>query len=357
MPKNISMKKTMKGLVKDKDGPGLNYVDVPVPEIGESDVLLKVKATAICGTDMNCYLWNDWARKVYTNIPFVLGHECAAEVVEVGSQVRRIKEGDRIAVETHVPCGNCYHCLNGIQHICPSMKIIGATMDGCFAEYAVIPEISAVKIPEEISWEEGALLEPMGVALRPVSEGNVLGETVAVIGCGPIGQLAIGLAKVMGASRVFACDVNNFRLDLAKDMGADITIDSKGNDPVGIILGETNGLGVGVSIELSGSSEGINTAFGVLRKGGKIFIIGQPKAPVEMDVGRDIVVKEARVKGFHGREMYHTWELAETLLKTKKIDICKIVTHCFGMSKYEEAFELLKRGGALKVLLFPDGKE
>jgi threonine 3-dehydrogenase len=237
------------------------------------------------------------------------------------------------------------------------MKIIGATMNGCFAEYALIPEVSAKRIPEEVSWEEGALLEPMGVALRPVSEGNVLGETVAVIGCGPIGQLAIMLAKSMGAAKVFACDVNPFRLDMAKNMGADVIINSKENDPVRLVLEQTGGLGVGAAIELSGSSEGINTAFGVLRKGAKIFIIGQPKGRVELDVGRDIVVKEAKVMGFHGREMYRTWELAERLLKTEKIDIGRIITCRYGMDRYEEAFQILKEGTALKVLLLPEVRQ
>lgn len=344
----------MKALVKDRAAPGLSYVDIPVPGIGARDVLLKVKVAAICGTDMNAYTWNDWAEKVYTNIPFILGHECAGEVVEVGALVNRMAVGDRAAVETHVPCGNCYHCLGGMQHICPSMEIIGATINGCFSEYVSIPEISARKIPNEISWEEGALLEPLGVALRPISAGNVFGEVVAVVGCGPIGLLAIRLAKVMGASDIFACDVNAFRLKLAESMGANMTINPEVLDPADVILDATGGLGVGISIELSGSREGISTAFRVLRKGARIFLIGQPKTKVELDIARDIVVKEARIRGFHGREMYQTWQLAESLLTSKKIDVRQVVTHRLHMNRYEEAFELLQSGSAAKVLLLPE---
>lgn len=346
----------MKALVKNSAAPGLNYMDIPVPEIGAKDVLLKVKATAICGTDLNAYVWNDWAKNVYVNIPFVLGHECAGEVVKVGEQVNGIAVGDRLAVETHVPCGDCYHCLGGMRHICPSMKIIGATMSGCFAEYALIPEISARRILDEISWEEGALLEPLGVALRPVAEGNVFGETVAVIGCGPIGLLAIRLAKIMGAAKIFACDVNASRLDLAKGMGADRIINPKDSSPVEVILDETGGLGVGVSIELSGSSEGIITTFGVLRKGAKIFLIGQPKTKVELDIGRDIVVKEASIRGFHGRQMYRTWQVAENLVTNKKIDVLQVVSHRFSMDRYKEAFALVQAGTAVKVLLLPEDR-
>jgi len=347
----------MKALVKDKPEKGLTYKNIPTPQVSDTDVLLKVKAAAICGTDTNAYAWNDWAKNTYKNLPFVLGHECAGEVVEIGAHVNRISVGDRVAAETHVPCGDCYHCFNGMQHICPSMKVLGAHMDGCFAEYVVIPEVCARKLPDTISYEEGSLLEPMGVAMRPVWEGNVPGETVLVIGCGPIGQLAISLAKAMGCHHLFACDVNEYRLNLAKEAGADVIINPTKQNPIEVVADMTDGLGIGVSIELSGSDQGIKTAFEILRKGGNVFISGQPKGPVELDLGRDVLTKEARVRGFHGREMYQTWELAESFVTTKKIDLLRVVTHRFGMDNCDEAFRIVKEGDGLKVLFLPEGVE
>jgi threonine 3-dehydrogenase len=340
----------MKALVKNRRERGLDYMEIPVPDIGSHDVLVRVRVAAICGTDMNSYLWNEWAVKVYTKIPFIPGHECSAEVVETGREVTFFRKGDRVSIETHVPCKKCYHCLTGMEHICPAMKLIGATMDGCFAEYCIVPDVSLRKVPDGLSWEEAALLEPMGIPLRAVHEGNVAGDTVAVIGCGPIGLFAIGLSKITGASKVYALDRNTYRLDIAKNMGADRVINPEEAEPSQLILEDTRGLGVGVVIEASGAAEAIRAGFKYLRKGGKVFLIGQPKTKVELDWGTDLVLKEARVRGFHGREMFKTWQLAEELLLTKRIDIKTIVTHRFPMKDYLTAYELLLKGEACKVL-------
>jgi threonine 3-dehydrogenase len=237
-----------------------------------------------------------------------------------------------------------------MEHICPSMKLIGATMDGCFAEYCIVPDVSVRRVPDGLSWEEAALLEPMGIPLRAVHEGNVAGDTVAVIGCGPIGLFATGLSKMMGASKVYALDTNPYRLDLAKRMGADKVINPKEEDPVQSILDGTKGLGAGVVVEASGAAEAINAGFKYLRKGGKVFLIGQPKGEVALELGSGIVLKEAKVRGFHGREMFRTWQLAEELLLARRLDISPIVTHRFRMADYVTAYELLLKGEACKVI-------
>ncbi|MFH1823782.1 MAG: alcohol dehydrogenase catalytic domain-containing protein [Candidatus Firestonebacteria bacterium] len=340
----------MKALVKDKKEIGLNYIDVPLPEVGDKDVLFKIKVSAICGTDLNLYQWNDWAKKVYTRLPLIPGHECCGEVVEVGQQVKRVSKGDRIVVETHVPCGRCYHCLNGMQHICPTMGLVGATMNGCFAEYCCLPEVSVWKISDSLSTEAASLLEPMGVPLRAVLEGNVGGETVVIIGCGSLGQFAIALSKIMGASKVIGIDVNAYRLEIAKSIGADLIFNPEKENIEKQILDLTSGLGAGVIIEVSGNTDAIQQSFNYLRKGGRVFLIGQPKKEAIIDIGKSIVLKEAKIRGFHGREMFKTWEIAEKILLSGKIDWQTIVTHKFPLEEYQKAFELLMAGKACKVL-------
>ena len=344
----------MKAIVKERAERGFVYKDVPVPRPGDSDVLIKVKAAAICGTELYAYVWNDWAARTYRNIPLIFGHECSGEVVEVGTAVRNIAVGDRVAVETHIPCTKCYHCRSGMQHLCPSMRLFGVTVNGCFAEHALVPSVSVRKIPAALSWQDGALLEPLGVALRAATECNALGETVGIVGCGSIGQMAISLFKLMGARQVIASDVSAFKLEQAQAAGADVVIDASKGNAAEAVLSATDGLGVGIAVELSGSATGINAAFDSLRKGGLIFIIGQPKEPVTIDVSRNIVVKEATVKGFHGREMFRTWEIAESIISSKKIDLGRIITHRFPLSRFEEAFEVLRKGDALKVMFLPE---
>jgi threonine 3-dehydrogenase len=234
------------------------------------------------------------------------------------------------------------------------MRLFGISINGCFAELAVIPSVSVRKIPAALSWQEGALLEPLGVALRAATACSALGETVGIVGCGSIGQMAISLFKMMGARQVIAIDVNEFKLRQALAAGADVLIDASKEDAAMALLKATDGLGAGIVVELSGSAKGINSAFDSLRKGGLIFTIGQPKEPVTIDVSRNIVVKEATVKGSHGREMFRTWEIAESIVISKKIDLSRIITHRFPLSSFKEAFEVLTKGEALTVMFLPE---
>ena len=210
----------MKAIVKNRKEEGFDYQEVEIPRVGPKDVLIRVKAAGICGSDLSFYEWNPWCETVVKRLPFIPGHECSGEVVEVGSQVKLLKKKDRVSVETHLPCGNCFQCRDGQSNICQNMELFGHTFNGCFAEYCRVPETIVEKIPEGLSWEYAALLEPIGIPLRAVWEAKVGGDSVAVIGCGPIGQFAIAASSAMGASSVIALDINQERLTIAKQMGA-----------------------------------------------------------------------------------------------------------------------------------------
>lgn len=343
----------MKAILKTKEEAGVELRELPIPKPGPKEVLVKVKAAAICGTDLHIYEWNAWAQRAVQRLPIVLGHEFSGEVVEVGKAVERVRVGDYIAGESHIPCGRCYQCLNGFQHICGNLKLFGVDCDGCFAEYAIIPEICARKIPEVISPEIGAILEPLGTAVRAAYEMKPAGATVAVIGCGPIGLFAIASARSMGAAKIFAIDVATLRLDLAIKVGADVILNSNDVDILLRIIEETSGVGVDILIDASGSVDAIRLGFKYLRKGGRVALIGLPSRALEIDLGPDVVFKEAKVLGIHGREMFGTWTMMENLLKEGRLKVDPIITHKMSLVSFSEGFELLKSSQACKVILKP----
>lgn len=350
-----SPKATMKAIVKTSRDKGFEYLDLPVPEMGARDVLVKVKAAAICGSDMNFYIWNAaFCEGLVKTLPFVPGHECSGEVVSVGHSVTGFKPGDRVAVETHIPCGFCRQCQIGRPHTCTNMGLFGHNLNGCFAGYTVIKETALRKIPDGLSWEAGAMLEPLGVALRPVLDAGVGMSSVCITGCGPIGQFAISFACAMGASRIYAADVNEKRLKLAGEMGATDLLDVKADPSFGDrLIRETGGLDV--FIEASGNGASLLEGLRALRFGGKMYMVGQPKEPLVIENPmRLITLKEVSIKGIWGRELFSTWEKAENFLLSGKIDLDKIITHKFSMSEYEKAFETAKSGEGCKVLLYPD---
>jgi threonine 3-dehydrogenase len=343
----------VKAIVKDNTAKGASLKEIPMPVLGAEDVLIKVKAAAICGTDLHIYNWNTWADNAGIKLPTVLGHECSAEVVEIGSAVKTLKVGDYVACETHIPCGQCYQCKNGMQHICANLVIFGVHTDGCFAEYAKIPEKCAVKIPESINPNVGAVLEPLGTAVRACVEVQATGKNIAVIGCGPIGLMAVNAAKAFGAANIFAVDVNNLRLDIAKELGATHVVNSAEVDAAKEILELTNGVGVDAFIDASGNTSAILGGFKSLRKGGTVALIGLPSKPLEIDLGSQIVFKEATVIGIHGRRMYETWTIMSNLLDKGLLNIDPIITHVLKLEDFEEGFEILEKGLGGKVILVP----
>jgi threonine 3-dehydrogenase len=293
------------------------------------------------------------AQSIGVRLPLVLGHEFSGEIVEAGRNVRDLACGDYIAGETHIPCGQCYQCLNGLQHICGRLKMFGIHRDGSFAEYTTIPALCARKIPASIPPKVGAILEPLGTSLRAALELGVSGEAVAVTGCGPIGLLAIAAAKATGAYRVVATDIRADRLDLARRMGADAAFDPTTTDVVAEVLALTHGVGVDAFIDASGSEKAIQLAFKCLRKGGKAALIGLPSAPVSLNVGVDMVFKEARIVGIHGRMMYATWTHMENMLSSGKLVVEPVITHTMSLTEYATGMALLEEGTGGTVILVP----
>jgi len=343
----------MKALLKTSTGPGAELLDVDVPAIGPADVLIQVKATAICGTDIHIYQWTPFAQ-ARVKPPMIFGHEVSGEVVEVGDQVASLKAGDLVAVETHIPCGQCYQCQTGSQHVCERMAIIGVHVDGTFAEYAKIPEVCCWKLAKDTSPDLGAILEPIGVAVHGALAGEINGKSVAVFGCGPIGLFGIGAVAALGATKIFAIEPVPTRLAMVPQFASDATLlNPAKEDVVKAILDATEGRGVDVSLEISGSTQAAKMAFQVLRKGGRVSLVGLPSAPVELDTPEDIIYREATVYGTTGRLMWQTWWQMQNLLESGKFDPMPAITHRFPLADFEKAMELAASGEASKILFYP----
>lgn len=342
----------MKALLKIEENPGLVLRDIPIPSPGKGEILVRVRTAAICGSDLKIYKWDEFARSIIPRLPFIPGHECCGEVVALGEGVTGFKVGDKVASETHIPCLQCFQCRHGRPHTCENMGLFGHTRDGCFAEYAVIPAISARKIPEVLSFEEGCMLEPMGIPYRAVEAGNVAGDLVVVLGCGPIGQFAIAFARVFGATQIIAVDPNEKRLWIASSMGAHRVVSPEEENLPRIIEeeGKNFGNGAGVVIEASGNASALREAFCYLRVGGRVMVLGQTAQPLELRISPDIVLKESTIQGFFGREIWNTWEKTEAVLIARRIDIAPVITHRFSLAEYEEAFRVAMGGEGCKVV-------
>jgi len=349
----------MKAVVKTKREPGLEYQDVSIPKVGKKDVLVKIKAAAICGSDLKIYNWLPWCESIIKSLPFIPGHECCGEVVEIGKEVKHMRVGDKVAGETHIPCGVCWQCRNGRSHTCENMELFGHTINGCFAEYSLIPEVSTRKIPDSISFDYGCLLEPMGIPFRAVEKGEVKEEIVVVIGCGPIGEFAIAISRIMGAKMIIAIDTNEKRLNIARQMGATHLINPKTDSIVDKVkyLAKHYGKGAGVVIEASGSIEALKEAFKYSRWGAKIVVIGQTDEPLPLRPSSDIVFREIQIIGLFGREIWDTWEKTERLLSSGGFNPEPIITHRFPLSDFDKAFKTALSGEGCKVLLIPEEKK
>ena len=343
----------MKALVKTSQAPGFEYIDVDMPTIGPKDVLIKVKGTTICGSDIHAFHSSPSIMDMM-KLPVILGHETCGEVVEAGECATYLKKGDLVSVEPHIFCGVCYYCQTGAALNCQNMALFGLSKDGAFAEYTSVPESACWKHPEGMPFELGAIHEPLGVAVHGVMAGDVNGKSVAVFGCGPIGLFAIGASRVFGATKVFGLEVAPKRLAMARQLFPDVTlINPKEEDPVKTIMEATGGLGVDVSIELSGSPEAMKQTFKVLKREGRVSLVGVTPGPVELEVHKDIILKEARVLGVFGRVVWQTWWQVRALLDTGKFDPLPVITHRFPLADFAQAFELAVSGEAGKILLYP----
>ena len=342
----------MKALMKKAAEAGAVLTDIDVPIIGDDDVLLKVRATSICGTDRHIFEWNSWAQSVIKP-PLVFGHEFSGEVVEKGKNVSTLNEGDTVAVESHVPCQTCPQCTNGTMHICDHLQIFGVDRPGCFAEYVAVPAICAWKVPNSMPPEIASIMEPMGNAVHAVSAGEVEGQTVVVMGCGPTGLFATAVAKAEEAAKVIAVDINPKRLEMAARVGADELLDGADPHLIKKIFGETSLGGVDVVLEMSGSSHAMVNGLRCLKKGGSLISFGIPGKPVELDLANDVILPGRKIIGVVGRLMFETWEEMQRLLDSGKLDPAPIVTHKYSLAEWETAFDTLKSGEAGKVVLFP----
>ncbi|WP_185861714.1 L-threonine 3-dehydrogenase [Peribacillus cavernae] len=342
----------MKALVKHHRGYGAELQSVNIPKIKEDEVLIKVKATSICGTDVHIYAWDGWSQG-RVNPPYVFGHEFSGEVVEIGSKVTSVKTGDYVSAETHIVCGTCPQCLTGQYHICKNTQIIGVDTQGCFAEYVALPAGNLWKNPKDMPYDVASIQEPMGNAVHTVLAGDVVGKTVAVIGCGPIGILAVGVAKAAGAAGVIAIDVNDYRLQLAKQMGAATLVNSKHDDPLQVVENLAGGNGVDVVCEMSGHPTAINKGFKMVTNGGRVSILSLPVKPVEINITDDIVFKGITVQGITGRQMFKTWQQVSSLLASGQVDVRPVITHHLPLEEFEKGFDLMIKGACGKVVLQP----
>jgi threonine 3-dehydrogenase len=344
----------MRAIVKAEPKPGAQLRDVAVPQIGLRDVLVRVRVASICGTDLHIYRWDRWsARRIKP--PLVFGHEFCGVVERVGEEVTLVRPGDFVSAEMHLACGRCYQCRTGQTHLCLDARIIGIDADGCFAEFVKVPETNIWKIDPAIPADYAAVLDPLGNAVHAVLAGEIAGLSVAVTGCGPIGLFAIAVAKACGAGPIFATEPQAYRRKLAEQMGATLVIDPSLRDPAEPVLAATGGVGADVVLEMSGNPKAIRQAFRMLRRGGRISLLGLPSKPLELDLANDVIFKGAVVQGIHGRRVFETWYKMQALLKSGALDLSPLITERIPMTEFERGMELLLSGNASKVLMYPNG--
>jgi len=338
----------MKALVKKERQRGLWLEDVPEPEVGINDVLIRVDRTGICGTDLHIYKWDAWAQKTIP-VPMVVGHEFVGEVVRVGTNVKDFFPGETVSAEGHVVCGRCRNCLAGRRHLCKDTVGIGVNRTGAFAEYISVPMTNVWHHRNGIDRDVASIFDPFGNAVHTALSFDVLGEDVLITGAGPIGVMAVGIVKHAGARHVVITDVNDYRLELAKKMGATVALNVKnGTLPeVQKKLGMKEGFDVG--LEMSGNSAAFRDMIENMAHGGKIAMLGIPSEPIAIDWNK-VVFNMLTIKGIYGREMYETWYKMTVMLETG-LDIRPVITHRYHFTEFEKGFEAMLQGTCGKVIL------
>lgn len=338
----------MKALVKAKAEEGIWLQDVPEPECGMNDVKIRVLKTGICGTDVHIYNWDDWAQKTIP-VPLVAGHEFVGEITQLGSNITSFQVGERVSAEGHIVCGHCRNCLAGRRHLCANTIGVGVNRNGAFAEYVVIPAVNLWRCNADIPLEYYAIFDPLGNAMHTVGSFNLVGEDVLITGAGPIGIMAVAMAKKCGARWVVITDVNDYRLDLAKKMGATriVNVSKENLQEVMAELGMSEGFDVG--LEMSGNAQAFNSMVETLCHGGKIAMLGiqPPETVIDWDA---VVFKGLTIKGIYGREMFDTWYKMTSLIQSG-MDIAPIITHRFSYKDFQAGFDVMRSGKSGKVVL------
>jgi len=313
-------------VIKKEAAPGAEFAELDVPTPGPGEALIKVRAASICGTDHHIYSWDPWAQK-RIKPPMVFGHECCGTVVETGHGCKNVKAGDSVSLETHIPCGHCAQCLTGNMHLCANVEILGVDRNGVFAEYVAVPEIVCWKNDPGLSPVTASIQEPFGNATYCVMEGNVSLKKIAIIGDGPIACFACGIAKAVGAAVIYNLGMIDFNLDIARKMGAHISVNvEKDKDYIRRIVDETNG-GVDVVLDMAGNQAAIRDGLALLKRTGTFIAFGIPSRPIEVDYAEGLVFKGANLIAINGRKMFETWFQVKALLDYKLVDPSPVITH------------------------------
>ena len=338
----------MKALVKAKPEPGIWMQEVPQPPVGPNDVLVRIRKTAVCGTDINIYNWDEWARATIP-VPMTVGHEFAGVVEQVGGEVAGFKPGDRVSGEGHITCGHCRNCRAGRRHLCRNAIGVGVDRPGCFAEFLAIPAVNAYPLPASVPDDVAAILDPLGNAAHTALSFDLVGEDVLITGAGPIGIMATAICRHVGARFVVVTDINDYRLELARRMGADhaVNVGREGLDDTMAALGMTEGFDVG--LEMSGNAEALRDLLRVMNHGGRVALLGLLPHAAAIDWDQ-VIFKGLLLKGIYGREMFETWYKMLSMLQSG-LDVTPVLTHHFPIDDFADGFEVMCSGRSGKVIL------
>ncbi len=338
----------MKALIKEKAEPGIWLREIPEPAPGHNDVLIRVNKTAICGTDIHIYNWDDWAASTIP-VPMAVGHEFAGIIEQVGSEVRGLRPGDRVSGEGHITCGHCRNCRAGRRHLCMNTVGVGVNRQGCFAEYLSIPASNVFVLPDAITDDMASILDPLGNAAHTALSFDLVGEDVLITGAGPIGIMAAAICRHVGARHVVITDVNDYRLGLAQRMGASrvVNVTSERLDDVMRELGMTEGFDVG--LEMSGNADAFRDMLRTMHHGGKVALLGIPPGDIAIDWNQ-VIFKGLVIKGIYGREMFETWYKMASMLQSG-LDITPVITHHFPIAEFQSGFDVMNSGKSGKVIL------
>ena len=338
----------MKALVKHSPKEGIWMEDVPDPKCGPGEVRIRITHTAICGTDKHIFEWDEWAQN-NLKLPLIVGHEFCGIIDKVGPQVTHYKVGDRVSGEGHITCGNCRNCRAGKKHLCPETIGVGVHRDGAFAEYLVIPESNVWPLHEDIPSEIAAFFDPLGNAVHTALAFNITGEDILICGAGPIGMMAAAICKFSGSRNIVVTDINDYRLNLAKELGASRTVNPRKED-IGTVfedLGISHGFDVG--LEMSGNPEAFNQMISLMYNGGNIALLGLLPNSTKVDWNK-VIFKGLNIKGIYGREMYDTWYKMTQMIRSG-LSVSKVLTHHFKIDDFQEAFKVIESGNCGKVVL------
>ena len=338
----------MKALVKHSPKEGIWMEDVPDPKCGPGEVRIRITHTAICGTDKHIFEWDEWAQN-NLKLPLIVGHEFCGIIDEVGPHVTHYKVGDRVSGEGHITCGNCRNCRAGKKHLCPETIGVGVHRDGAFAEYLVIPESNVWLLHEDIPSEIAAFFDPLGNAVHTALAFNITGEDILICGAGPIGMMAAAICKFSGSRNIVVTDINDYRLNLAKDLGATRTVNPRKED-IGSVFEELDiSHGFDVGLEMSGNPDAFNQMISLMYNGGNIALLGLLPNSTKVDWNK-VIFKGLNIKGIYGREMYDTWYKMTQMIRSG-LSVSKVLTHHFKIDDFQKAFKVIESGNCGKVVL------